>query len=98
MGNDSIECTKSGFPRLSGDFNRGYTKAIRDIMEVFGYIQDDLEHHHKKITAKNSMELLKCCLENRENLRDEVGGGFIRYSNRIPGFEYYIPKRKDKAK
>lgn len=35
----------SGIPVLSGDFNRGYTKAIMDVAEVFSYIQSDLRQN-----------------------------------------------------
>lgn len=37
--------------KLSGDYIRGYTKAIQDLQEVFTYIQPDLRHHHKNINA-----------------------------------------------
>ena len=46
----------SGIPVLSGDFNRGYTKAIMDVAEVFSYIQSDLRHHHKNLTAKSGLK------------------------------------------
>lgn len=55
---------------LSGDFNRGYTKAIQDITEIFEYIQPDLKHHKKNLTGKLSIQLLKCILDNREKIRD----------------------------
>lgn len=93
--NNNIEHTISGLPRLSGDFNRGYTRAIQDIMEVFDYIQPDLKHHHKSLTAKTSKALLECCLQNRANIRDKIGSGFIRYNHLIPGFEYFIPERHE---
>ncbi len=77
--------------RLSGDYIRGYTKAIQDIIEIFDYIQSDLKYHHKNITAKTSQALLQCCLKNRGNLRDKIGNGFIRYNNKKQKFEYFIP-------
>lgn len=91
---NSNEHTISGLPRLSGDFNRGYTKAIQDIIEIFNYIQPDLKHHHKSLTSKNSMALLQCCLQNRMNLRDEIGNGFIRYNGTTSEFEYFIPEKR----
>jgi len=80
--------------RLSGEYNRGYTRAIQDITRVFDYIQMDLNYHHKKLTAKLTEELLKCCLENRERLRESVDG-FIRWNTKKNGFEFYEPKRRD---
>jgi len=63
--------------RLSGDFNRGYTKAIMDVMRIFNYVESDLKHHHKSLTHKVSLELLNCILKNREAIR-EGRSGFIR--------------------
>lgn len=37
--------------RLSGEFNREYTKAIQDVIEIFECIQSDLEHHHKRLNG-----------------------------------------------
>ena len=70
--------TKSGFPRLSGDYNKGYTKAIFDIMEVFKYVNDDLiTHYRSRMNYKWVEKILKCCIENREQLRDDWNG-FVR--------------------
>ena len=79
------------FERLSGEFNRGYTKAIVDIEEAFPHIIDDLTHHHKRITYKLVAQFLHCCLANRESLRENVDG-FIRYNKQKDDFEFYIPK------
>lgn len=81
-----------GIPVLSGDFNRGYTKAIMDIAEVFAYIQPDLKSHHKNLTAKSATELLECILQNREQLREQHlsgGEGFIRYNGKTQKFEWF---------
>lgn len=74
--------------RLSGDYNRGYTKAIQDMQEIFAYIQPDLKHHHKNLNGKLSLALLACCLENRERLR-ERRGGFIRFNGQSQKFEWF---------
>lgn len=37
------------FEKLSGDFIRGYTKALQDISEVFEYVNNDLKHHKKRL-------------------------------------------------
>ncbi len=76
--------------RLSGEFNRGYTKAIQDIQEVFDYIDDDLRHHNKRLTHKLAKELISCCLMNREHLRESMNG-FIRYNVSTNEFEFYEP-------
>lgn len=85
MGNERF-----GIERLSGDFNRGYTRAIQDMIEIFNYIIPDLQHHHKRLTEKVAKELLQCCLENRERLRESVNG-FIRYNGVTQSFEFYEP-------
>lgn len=88
----------TGLQFLSGEFNRGYTKAIQDVIEIFNYIQPDLKHHHKNLNGKLSVELLNCILENRGQLRDSVFGlpnqGFIRYNGKLNKFEYYKPDSK----
>lgn len=63
-----------------------------DVSEVFSYIQDDLRHHHKNLTAKNASELLKCILQHREQLREQYlsgGKGFIRYNGKTQKFEWF---------
>ena len=74
--------------RLSGDYIRGYTKAIQDMQEVFTYIQPDLKHHHKNLNGKLSLALLACCLSNREKLR-ERRDGFIRFNGQSKEFEWH---------
>lgn len=69
--------TISGFTRLSGDYNKGYTKAIQDMIEVFGYMNADLKGHNMRMNYAWAEKILKCCLENREKLRDDWNG-FIR--------------------
>ena len=41
--------------RLSGDYIRGYTKAIQDIIEIFEYIESDLNHHGKRMSKKDCL-------------------------------------------
>lgn len=77
---------------LSGDFNRGYTKAIMDVDEIFSYIQSDLRHHHNNLTAKSANELLECILQHREQLREQHlsdGKDFIRYNGKTQKFEWF---------
>lgn len=77
--------------KLSGEYIRGYTKAIQDLQEVFEYIQPDLKYHHKNLNGKLSLMLLRCCLLNREKLRDKCNG-FIRYNGRKKDFEWFTNK------
>lgn len=76
--------------RLSGDYNRGFTNGIQAVQEVFSYIQEDLSHHKKRLTPKLMEELLKCCITNRERLRESING-FIRWNNKLETFEFYEP-------
>lgn len=69
--------TINGFTRLSSDFNKGYTKAIKDIIEVFDYMNNDLKHNNMRMNYSWANKILKCCLENREKLREDYNG-FIR--------------------
>lgn len=74
--------------KLSGDFIRGYTKAIQDISEVFDYVNNDLKCHKKRLNDKLAKELLKCILENRENIREDKNG-FIRWNCVLNKFEWF---------
>lgn len=74
--------------KLSGDFIRGYTKAIQDISEVFEYVGNDLKYHKKRLNDKLAKELLKCVLENRENIREDTNG-FIRWNCVTNKFEWF---------
>ena len=74
--------------RLSGEFNRGYTQALRDMKESLPNIIADLQHHRKRITPKLMDEYMECCISNREQLRESLGG-FIRWNKQLDGFEYF---------
>lgn len=89
MQNEEVRPTKSGLERLSGDYNCGYRTAIQDIIEIFDYVQEDLKSHHKNLTYKTAQQLLKCCLENREKIRERRNGGFIRFNGQLGDFEYF---------
>lgn len=75
--------------RLSGDYVRGYTKAIQDIIEIFQYIQPDLLHYKKRLNPKLSIELLNTILKERAKIRDFHSCGFIRFNNVLNCFEYF---------
>ena len=69
--------TLSGLPRISREYNEGYSKAIKDIIEVFSYVNNDLKVNHIRMNYSWAEKILKCCLENRAKLRDDWDG-FIR--------------------
>ena len=73
----TINDTISGFPRLSGYYNEGYRKAIQDIIEVFQYMNHEMNGRHMRMNYVWAMKILNCCLENREKLRDDWNG-FMR--------------------
>lgn len=74
--------------RLSGDFIRGYTKAIQDIEDVFVYVQEDLNSRRKHFNFKLIIRLLELFLKHRENFR-ENGKGFIRWNKKLNNLEYF---------
>lgn len=88
--------TISGLTRLSGDFNKGYTKAIQDIIEVMNYMNNDLTANHIRMNYNWVVKILKCCLDNREKLRDDWNG-FFRTEKSETGkrdiVKYYEPNR-----
>lgn len=85
---------------LSGDFIRGYTKAIHDIQAIFEYVQLDMRWHNKNLNYKYAVKLLKCILDSRMYLREQDNkvydkmAGFIRYNQSKDDFEYYDPKKR----
>ena len=82
----------SGIERLSGDFVRGYTKAIQSIIKIFEYVNDELTYRKKRMNYKLAMKLLKTILTERENIREERDGS-IRWNIQKEDFEFY--QRKD---
>lgn len=74
--------------RLSGDFIRGYTKAIQDIEDVFVYVQEDLNSRRKRFNFELIIRLLELFLKHRENFR-ENGKGFIRWNKKLNNLEYF---------
>ncbi len=79
--------------RLSGDFIRGYTRAIQDVIDIFEYIEPDLKHHRKGMTRKLAIELLKVVLAERESIREQRSG-FIRWNNTLKKFEFFNGKEE----
>ena len=74
--------------KLSGDYIRGYTKAIMDMSEIFDYVNNDLKHHKKRFNDKLAKELLQCVLTNREKIREDRDG-FIRWNCIENKFEWF---------
>lgn len=78
------------FERLSGDYVRGYTKAIQDTISVFEYVNEELTCKRKRMNYKIALELLNAILRERANVRDDIDG-FIRMKQG-EGFEFYNKK------
>ena len=74
--------------RLSGEFNRGYTQALKDLEESLPGVIMDLKYNRKKITPKLMKEYVECCIRHREQLRENLEG-FIRWNKQLDGFEYF---------
>lgn len=74
--------------KLSGDYIRGYTKAIMDMLEIFDYVNNGLKHHKKRLNDKLAKELLQCVLTNREKIREDRDG-FIRWNCVENKFEWF---------
>lgn len=77
--------------RLSGDFVRGYTKAIKDIEDVFVCVQDDLSVHKKRFDFKLIIRVLELVLRHRENFRENQDG-FIRWNTKENNLEFFNPQ------
>lgn len=72
----------TGFLVLSGEYNRGFTAAILKILSDYEDICESMKFYKKRMTEKLTKQWLKCCLENRERLRETNDAdryrGFIR--------------------
>ena len=58
--NDTI----SGLPRLSREYNEGYAKAIKDVAEVFKYVNRELQHNSMRMNYSWVEKILKMILKN----------------------------------
>ena len=83
------------FEKISGEFNKGYTRAIQDIIRVFEYADEDLRMHHKRTNHKIEMSLLKTILENRAKLREIYCNGFIRWNVQKQDWEWFETRKDD---
>lgn len=83
--------------RLSGEYIRGYTKAVRDIADIFEYIHPDMVHHRKQMNHNRAAQLMKVILKNREQIRDGWSG-FIRFNRQLDDFEWHDTSNRCRAK
>lgn len=74
--------------RLSGDYIRGYTKAIRDVEEIVISIHSALKIYKVKWSIKVIKELFECIMEHRAKIREQKNG-FIRWNVVSKEFEWY---------
>lgn len=79
--------------KLSGDYIRGYTKALMDIQELLPTVIVDLKRFKRKLDGKHLNDFFKLIIEHRESLREETGG-FIRFNWVKKELEWYEPDRK----
>lgn len=79
---------------LSGDFVRGYTKAIQDMETEFKCVQDDLICYRKKMNYKFARDVLKLFKEHRENFRENQNG-FIRWNVQRQELEFFNPNKSN---
>ena len=88
----------TGLPVLSGEYNRGFTKAITMLINEYDGICNAVKHHNKRMTEKMTKQWLECVFENRENLREAYFNdryhGFIRWNSKTQKFEWYQPRRE----
>lgn len=92
MGKTAMIEHNTGYAWLSGDFIRGYTKAIQDIKEVFAYVNADIAPRKVRWKYDLIVKLLDLFLEHRVNFR-ENRDGFIRWNTTLKNLEYF--ERKD---
>ena len=75
--------------RLSCDYVSGYTQAIVDIINIFEYVNNEMNMRKMRMNYKLVMKLLKTIFNERGNIRDRIGDGFIRWNLQRKDFEYY---------
>lgn len=83
----------TGLPVLSGDYIRGYTKALMDVQEMFRYLQQDAAFRGKQMNWKKIDQLMKCVIANRDAMR-ENSKGFFRWNKLHEKFEWFEGKDK----
>ena len=81
--------------KLSGNYNRGYTRAIQDVIEVFKYVNPDLLHHKKRMNYTLAIQLLETILKKCMSIRDGYDG-FIRFNGQKNCFEWFIREKQPK--
>lgn len=88
----------SEIPKLSGEWNSGYTRAIMDMQSTFEEVIQDLQRNHKRINNNYVRDTLKLCLEHREALRENMWlpkreQSFVRWNPKKQELEFYTPKK-----
>ena len=78
--------------KLSGDYIRGYTKALQDMEQILPPVMADLKRCHRKLEGKHLHDFFRIVIEHRESLREEWDG-FIRFNNQKKELEWYVPER-----
>lgn len=76
------------FEPLTNDYIQGYTHAIQDIIEQYGFNTPDIAQG-KKMTVNLTKRFLEKFLEERSKFRDWHGTGkyFMRWNTQKEDFE-----------
>lgn len=88
MGGNSEMPRERSWERLSGDYIRGYTKAIRDVEESVVSNLLALKVQKVKWSIKIIKELFECIMEHRAKIREKKNG-FVRWNVISKKFEWY---------
>ena len=82
------------FWQMNGDYVRGYTHAIQDIIDEYNSLCYYLAPN-KKITVKITKKFLDKFLDERAKFRDWHGMGkyFMRYNSQKDDFEVVVGTR-----
>lgn len=72
---------------------QGYTAALKDVLETFEGIQDDMKRHKRRQNYKSYKAIIECMLKNRVTLRENPSA-FIRCNDKAEGgYEVYITNK-----
>lgn len=72
---------------ISSEYNRGYRRALQDVMELFESSEEALKVVGKHFTYSRANSLLKFMLENREKFREQDNPS-IRWNVKNDTFEF----------
>lgn len=74
--------------KLDGNYIRGYTQALVDLLNDLPGVYADCNYHKVKMNQKQMEKYIQKRIENRENLRENLQG-FIRYNGVKKEWEWF---------